>query len=76
MPRAGRTTRRIAAAAAKVAAGLERLTLAAVAQRLGVSGPALSKHVAGLEALYRAVPVLALDDLTAALSAATVGGRQ
>jgi AcrR family transcriptional regulator len=52
---------------------LERLTLAAVAQRLGVSGPALYKHVAGLDALQRDVAVLALGELTAALSAATVG---
>jgi AcrR family transcriptional regulator len=53
--------------------GLERLTLASVAQRLGVSGPALYKHVAGLDALQRDVAVLALGELTAALSAATVG---
>jgi AcrR family transcriptional regulator len=53
--------------------GLDRLTLAAVAQRLEVSGPALYKHVAGLDALQRDVAVLAVDELTVALSAATVG---
>jgi AcrR family transcriptional regulator len=75
MPRAGLTRDRIAAVAAQVAdeAGLGRLTLAAVAQRLNVSGPALYKHVAGLDALQRDLAVLALRELTAALSAATVG---
>jgi AcrR family transcriptional regulator len=75
MPRAGLTRARVASVAAEVAdeVGLERLTLAAVAQRLGVSGPALYKHVAGLDALQRDVAVLAIGELTAALSAATVG---
>jgi AcrR family transcriptional regulator len=75
MPRAGLTRARVASVAADVAdeVGLERLTLAAVAQRLGVSGPALYKHVAGLDALQRDVAVLAIGELTEALSAATVG---
>src|SRR4051812_50226135 len=61
MPRAGLTRARVASVAAEVAdeVGLERLTLAAVAQRLGVSGPALYKHVAGLDALQRDVAVVA-----------------
>ena len=52
VPRAGLNPDRIAAVAAEVAdeVGLERLTLAMVASRLGVSGPALYKHVAGLDA--------------------------
>jgi AcrR family transcriptional regulator len=75
MPRAGLTRARVAWVAADVAdeVGLERLTLAAVAQRLGVSAPALYKHVAGLDALQRDVAVLALGELTSALSAETVG---
>ncbi|HEX6024333.1 MAG TPA: TetR-like C-terminal domain-containing protein [Solirubrobacter sp.] len=75
MPRAGLTPERIAATAAEVAdaVGLERLTLAAVAQRLGVSGPAIYKHRAGLDELQRDVAVLAVRELTAELSAATVG---
>src|SRR5690349_24414897 len=75
MPRAGVTRERIVAVAAEVAdeAGLEALTLSAVAQRLGVSGPAMYKHVAGLDALRRDLAVRALEDLTTALSAATVG---
>lgn len=75
MPRAGVTRERVAATAAELAdeVGLDRLTLAGVAQRLGVSGPALYKHVAGLDALHRDIAVLALGELTAALSAATVG---
>ena len=75
MPRAGLTRERIAVTAAEVAdeVGLERLTLAAVAQRLGVSGPAIYKHRAGLDELQRDVAVLAVRELTAMLSAATVG---
>jgi len=75
VPRAGLTRDRIAATAAEVAdeAGLERLTLAAVAQRLAVSAPALYKHVPGLDALRRDVAVLALRELTVSLTAATVG---
>jgi AcrR family transcriptional regulator len=75
MARAGVTRERVALTAAELAdeVGLERLTLAAVAQRLGVSGPALYKHVAGLDALRRDIAVLALRELTAALSAATIG---
>jgi AcrR family transcriptional regulator len=74
-PRAGLTRDRIASVAAEIAdeAGLERLTLAAVASRLGVSGPAIYKHLAGLPELQRDVAVLGLRELTAALSVATVG---
>jgi len=60
MPRAGLNRERIAAQAAVVAdeMGFDRLTLAAVAVRCGVSLPGLYKHVDGLEAVRRDVAVL------------------
>jgi AcrR family transcriptional regulator len=61
MPRAGLNRERIAAQAAVVAddMGFDRLTLAAVAARCGVSLPGLYKHVSGLDAVKRDVGVLA-----------------
>jgi AcrR family transcriptional regulator len=75
MPRAGVTHERVVAEAAAVAdeVGLERLTLAAIAQRLGVTQPSLYKHVGGLDALKRDLAVLAVRELTAALSTAAIG---
>ena len=80
MPRIGLTPDRVVAEAAAVAdeVGLDRLTLAAVAQRFGVSLPSLYKHVHGLEGLRRDLAVRSVRELTAHLSAATVGvsGRE
>ena len=75
MPRAGVTHDRVVTEAAAVAdeVGLEHLTLAAIAQRFGVTLPSLYKHVAGLDALKRDLAVLGVRELTAALSAAAVG---
>ena len=75
MPRAGVTHERVVAEAGVVAdeVGLERLTLAAIAQRFGVTLPSLYKHVDGLDALKRDLAVLGVRELTAALSAAAVG---
>jgi AcrR family transcriptional regulator len=75
MPRAGVTHARVVAEAAVVAdeVGLERLTLAAIAQRFGVTLPSLYKHVGGVDALKRDLAVLGLRELTAALSTAAVG---
>src|SRR6185437_6348190 len=53
--------------------GLERLTLASIAQRFGVSLPSLYKHVRNLDSLKRDLAVLGVRDLTVALSAAAVG---
>lgn len=77
MPRAGLTRPQVAAVAADVAdeVGLDALTLSEVAQRLGVSQPALYKHVPGIDALRRDVAVLAVQELTAALRAVTEGRR-
>jgi AcrR family transcriptional regulator len=75
MPRAGLNRERIAAQAAVVAdeMGFDRLTLAAVAARCGVSLPGLYKHVSGLEAVKRDVAVLSIRELTAALAGAAAG---
>ena len=75
MPRAGLNRERIAQQAAVVAdeTGLDRLTLAAVAARCGVSLPGLYKHVDGLEAVRRDIAVLAVRELTAELAQAAAG---
>jgi AcrR family transcriptional regulator len=75
VPRAGVTRERIATVAGDLAdeLGLEAVTLSAVAARLGVSGPAMYKHVAGLDAVRRDVGVAALGELTDAIAAAAAG---
>jgi AcrR family transcriptional regulator len=75
MPRAGLTPRRVVEEAAVVAdaTGLDRLTLAAVAERCGVALPSLYKHVRGLDGLRRDLAVLAVRELAATLSQAAVG---
>ena len=75
MPRAGLTAQRVVEEAGAVAdaTGLDRLTLAAVADRFGVAIPSLYKHVHGLDGLRRDLAVLAVRELTAALSRAAVG---
>jgi AcrR family transcriptional regulator len=80
VPRAGLTPERVVAEAAAVAdeTGLEKLTLAAVAKRCGVSLPGLYKHVEGLDAVKRDIAMLAVADMTARLAAAVAGvsGRE
>ncbi len=53
--------------------GWERLTLAVVAERLGVRLPSLYKHIASLDGLRRDLAVLATRELADALGAAAVG---
>ncbi|MEL7976794.1 TetR-like C-terminal domain-containing protein [Isoptericola sp. F-RaC21] len=53
--------------------GLADLTLAKVAAAAGVATPSLYKHVGSLAALRREVALVALDELTTASAAATVG---
>ena len=75
MPRAGLTPERIIREAAAVAdeTGLDRLTLAAVAQRCGVSLPGLYKHVSGLEEVRRGIALLAVRELAGILARAAAG---
>lgn len=53
--------------------GLPRLTLAAVAVRLGVRLPSLYKHVDGMDALQRLMSIRAKSELGAVLARAAVG---
>lgn len=75
MPRAGLTPEVVAIEAARVAddCGFDRLTLAAVAARLGVRLPSLYKHVGGLDQLRTAVATAALSELAQALEVAVMG---
>ena len=72
MPRAGLSREVVVAEAAQVAdeVGYDRLTLATVAERLGVAVPSLYKHVNGLGELRRDLTVLALRELGVALGSA------
>src|SRR6266446_2747839 len=70
MPRAGLTPERIIWQAATVAdeVGLDRLTLAAVAQRCGVSLPGLYKHVSGLDEVRRGIALVGVRELADAVA--------
>ncbi|MFG1920937.1 TetR/AcrR family transcriptional regulator [Cryptosporangium sp. NPDC048952] len=75
MPRAGLTPAIVVAEAANLAdeVGLDKLTLAMVAQRLGVALPSLYKHVKGLDALRQHIAALASSELADDLAEAAVG---
>jgi AcrR family transcriptional regulator len=53
--------------------GLSSLTLAAVAERLGVKQPSLYKHIDSLAGLHRSVSLLAKRELGEAIARAAVG---
>lgn len=75
MSRRGLTPEAVAAAAADMADtdGLESVTLARLAARLGVRPPSLYNHTRGLDDLHGAVAAIGLRDLHAALQAAAAG---
>jgi len=75
MPRVGLTPRRIARAAAELVdrQGAESLSLAEVANALGVRPPSLYNHVGGLGALQRLVALDGLDQLADLCRAAVMG---
>lgn len=75
MSRAGLTPERVVEVAAELmdTAGAAPLSLAAVAERLGVRPPSLYSHVGGLEELRRAVGLGALARLSEACRAASMG---
>ena len=73
--RAGLTRESVIAAAAEIAdrEGLDALTLASLATKLGVRPPSLFNHVAGMPALRSELRTLALRELAEALGAAAIG---
>jgi AcrR family transcriptional regulator len=75
VPKAGLTTLRVVQEAEDVAdeCGLENLTLAAVAPRLGVRMPSLYKHVAGIDELRRLMSIHAKNETADVLARATAG---
>ncbi|MET0886685.1 MAG: TetR family transcriptional regulator, partial [Mycetocola sp.] len=75
MARAGLTTESVISEAARLIdeRGLDGLSLAALAEKLGVRVPSLYKHVDGLPALRRGVTVTAKKSLSEALGNAALG---
>jgi len=75
VPRAGLSRDRVAEEAAAMAdeVGLSTLTLAALADRLGVRQPSLYKHIDSMAGLHRDIAVHAKRDLGDVLARASVG---
>jgi AcrR family transcriptional regulator len=75
VPRAGLNETRVVEEAARIAdeVGLPQLTMAALANRLGVRQPSLYKHVDRLAGLQRSLAVRAKLELADVLARATVG---
>jgi AcrR family transcriptional regulator len=75
VPRAGLSTDRVVTEAMELAdeVGLDRLTLAALAARLGVRQPSLYKHVASLNALQRLISMRGKAELGDVLGRAAIG---
>jgi AcrR family transcriptional regulator len=79
MPARPRTSREAIVAAASAlleADGIEAVTMSAVAERVGVRGPSLYKHVDGWGALIRAVASQVTADLSEAIEGATASRRE
>ena len=75
MPRAGLSRDRVVEEAAQLAdeIGFGRLTLAALAERLGVRQPSLYKHIESLAGLQRSISIQAKRELGEVLGRAAVG---
>jgi AcrR family transcriptional regulator len=75
MPRSGLDTARVVEQAAEIADrdGLAQVTLARVAESLGVRAPSLYNHVDGLPGMLRLLTLLSLGELTDAIRNAAVG---
>lgn len=73
--RAGLDRTAVVRAAADLAdaEGLEAVTLARLAARLGIRPPSLYNHVAGLEGVRRELALLGMRDLASRLTRATIG---
>lgn len=75
MPRAGLNTAEVVAAGAELAdeIGIESVSLAALAERLGVRAPALYKHIDGIGDLQHRIATLAMTEFSDALRDALQG---
>ncbi|WP_353650701.1 WHG domain-containing protein [Nakamurella sp. A5-74] len=75
MPRAGLGPASVTEAGAALAdeVGLERLTMAVVAERLGVKTPSLYKHITGQADLTHRIAVLAMNEVADAIRDAIQG---
>ena len=75
MPRAGVTTDGVVDAASAIAnaGGLKAVTLARLAEALGIRSPSLYKHVDSLDAIHRALAVRGIREVNARLQRATIG---
>jgi AcrR family transcriptional regulator len=75
MSRAGLTPEKVVAEAGALVdeRGIRALSLAPLAERLGVRVPSLYKHVGGLDDLHRRLALAAMRELADVLGAATVG---
>jgi AcrR family transcriptional regulator len=75
LPRAGLTRESVVEAAADMAdeVGVNAITIAALAERLGVKQPSLYKHLDSLAGLHRSVSLLAKRELGEAIARAAVG---
>lgn len=75
MPRVGLTRDRVVEEAAIMAdeVGLSRLTLAALAERLGVRQPSLYKHIDSMAGLHRSISLQSQRELGEVLARAAVG---
>lgn len=75
MPRAGLTPDIVIDAAEAIADadGLYAVTLAGIAERLGVRSPSLYKHVDGLDSVRRALALRGLRSANAQMQRATIG---
>ena len=75
MPRVGLTRDRVVDEAASMAdeVGLGRMTLAALAERLGVRQPSLYKHIDSMAGLQRSISLQSKRELTDVLARASVG---
>ncbi|MFE2140802.1 TetR/AcrR family transcriptional regulator [Streptomyces sp. NPDC059456] len=75
MARAGLTAERVTVAGAELAdeVGLDRVTMAQLARRLGVKDASLYAHVRNLEDLRGRIALLAADEKTIRIAEATAG---
>ncbi len=53
--------------------GFERISIAAIAQRLGVKAPSMYNYFDGLDSLRRQLQIMGLDELTSRLTEASIG---